>query len=120
MGVAYCQTFKFQDAVTTGTTPLGSILSVRGLRWVGFQVVGLNTGTVQFEATLAEDPTTTTWVAVRVTPLNTGTVATTAGADGLFVFDAAGCLAVRTQITTLSIVNNGELNVYGFAQAETS
>jgi hypothetical protein len=114
------RTHTFLSNVAAGTTPVPTPLSTEGYEVVAFQVVGLSTGTVQWEATLAMEPTTTTWIAVRATDANTGTAATTAAADGISTLDVRGFSAVRARATTVSIVNNGRLDVYGLAQAGVS
>ena len=117
-GVARSDSHTFLAAVTTGTTPVPTAMNVRGYSIASFQVVGLNTGTVQWEATLNSEATTTTWVAVRATDANSGSAATTATADGLSTLDVRGFAFVRARVTTLSFVNNGQLDVYGFRQTE--
>ena len=118
MGFAKRKTHAFMTNVATGSTVVGSPTYVEGYSVVGFQVIGLNTGTVQFEATLSMEPTTTTWVATRATNVNDGVAGTTAAADGLFTMDVRAFAAVRTRVTTLSIVNASRLDVYGVLQAE--
>ena len=120
MSRALCGTHQFQTTVTTGTTPVGTPLNVEGYSIVGFQIVGMNTGTVAFQASLTSEPTTTTWVSIRATDLATGTPATTASADGISQLDVRGVVAVRALVTTLSRVADGQMNVYGFRQTETS
>ena len=123
MGKAYSMTHRFQTAITTGTTAVGTPINVQGFSIVGFQIIGLATGTVQWEGNVTSGESvgsTTTWVAIRATDLNTGTLATTASGDGISQADVRGVVAVRARVTTLSRVNNGQLDVYGFAQAETS
>ena len=122
MPVARHDSLRFQTNVGTGTTPNGTIMDVNGYAFVVAQIVGLNTGTVRFDATLAQEstPATTTWVNIRVTPLNTGTVATTATADGLFYVDVRGLAYLRVWPITLSIVNDGRLDIYGLKQTEVS
>ena len=111
---------QFLTNVATGTTPVPTPFMNEGYSTMSFQVVGLGTGTVQWEATLGLEPTTVTWVAVRATDANTGVAATTAAADGMSTLDIRSFAGVRARVTTLSIVNNGRLDVYGFGQAETS
>ena len=123
MAKALCDNFLAQGIVTTGTTPVGTPTNVEGYDVVGFQIIGLATGTVQWEANVTSGESvgsTQTWVAVRATDLNTGTLATTASGDGISQFDCRGVAAVRARVTTLSRVNDARLDVYGFAQAETS
>lgn len=114
------RSFNFMTNVGTGSTVVGSPTWVNGYSVCAFQIKGLNTGTVQWEATLAMEPTTTTWIAVRATDINTGTAATTATADGISTLDVRAFAAVRPRVTTLSIVNDGRLDVYGWLQAEAS
>ena len=123
MGKAFSKSHVFQTAITTGNTAVGTPLHVQGFCIVGFQIIGLATGTVQWEANVTSGESvgsTQTWVAVRATDLNTGTLATTASGDGISQFDCRGVAAVRARVTTLSRVNDARLDVYGFAQAETS
>jgi hypothetical protein len=120
MALAQRKTHVFMSNVATGSTVVGSPTVVDGYSVVGFQIVGLNTGTIQFEATLAMEPSTTTWVAVRAIDANAGSGATTATADGLYTLDVRGFTAVRPRALTLSIVNNGRLDVFGLLQAETT
>ena len=116
--LARCDSIRFQGAVTTGTTPVGTPTNVEGYTLVGFQIVGLTVGTIQFEATLSQEPTTVTWVAVRATNANDGVAGTTAAADGLFTLDVRAFAAVRARVATLAWVTDGALNIYGFKQTE--
>ena len=121
MGKAYSKTHMFLTNIGTGTTTLGTPTDVSGLSTVGFQIIGLNTGTVQWEANITSGDlagSTTTWIAVRATNQNSGTAGTTASGDGIYTMDTRGYVAVQAHLTTLSIVNNGRLDVYGFIQAE--
>ena len=93
--LARCDSIRFQGALTTGTTAVGTPTNVEGYTLVGFQIVGLTVGTIQFEATLSQEPTTVTWVAVRATNANDGVAGTTAAADGLFTLDVRAFAAVR-------------------------
>ena len=123
MGKAFSSTHQFQTNIATATSAVGTPLNVQGYSVVGFQIIGLNTGTVQWEGNITSGESvgsTTTWVAIRATSLNSGTAATTASADGIFQLDCRGLVAVRARVTTLSFVNNGRLDVYGYAQAETT
>ena len=123
MGKAYSMTHRFQTNVTTGTTPVGTPINVQGMSIVSFQVIGLATGTVQWEGNVTSGESvgsTTTWVAIRATDLNTGTLATTAAVDGISQADIRGVVAVRARVTTLSRVNDARLDVYGYAQADTT
>ena len=117
MAKALCDNFLAQGIVTTGTTPVGTPTNVEGYDVVGFQIIGLATGTVQWEATLATQASTVTWVAVRATNVNDGVAGTTGAADGVFTLDCRGFIAVRARVTTLSRVNDGQLDVWGFRQA---
>lgn len=121
MGKVYAKTHIFQTAITTGTTAVGTPADVTGLSYAGFQVIGISTGSIQFEANITSGESvgsTTTWVAVRATNQNSGTAATTATADGIYTMDVRGMVAIRANVTTLSIVNNARLDVYGFMQGE--
>ena len=118
---AYSKSHMFQTNIGTGTVAVGTPTDVSGLSYVGFQVIGLNTGTVQWEANITSGDlfgATTTWIAVRATNQNSGTAGTTASGDGIFSMDTRGYVSVRANITTLSIVNNGRLDVYGYIQGE--
>ena len=121
MGKVYAKTHIFQSAITTGTTAVGTPADVSGLSYAGFQVIGLSTGTVQFEGNITSGESvgsTTTWVAIRATDQNSGTAGTTAAADGIYTMDVRGIVAIRARITTVSIVKDGRVDVYGFMQGE--
>jgi hypothetical protein len=91
----------------------GAPLDVSGLTWLGIQIVGVTTATVNFETSLDGG---VTWVALPVTSLvAAGTVVTTATADGAFRANVGGLLLVRARISGWSA---GTISVYAFGSTE--
>lgn len=86
----------------------GTPMDAAGLRWAVFQVKGITTATINWEATING----TDWVAVLATNQTSGTAATTAAADGLFGMNCAGYAQVRSRISGYSA---GTITVTGLA-----
>jgi len=86
--------------VQTSITANGQSSAIAGYNtsepaWVGVQVTGTWTGTLQFE--LSADGAT--WVAAGAAAVATGTLATTTTANGLWRIEAGGMAGVRVTAT---------------------
>lgn len=66
---------------------------------IGFQLVGLTTGTFVAEAS---NDGGTTWVTMGMYPIAGGAVVTSITADGFVYVQAAGCALVRFRASALS------------------
>lgn len=97
-------------AVATGDgTSLGCSDSSLGyFNFATFQVTGITTATITWEANIDG----TNWVAVLVKNLNTGVEATTTTANGLFRVQCTGLLNVRARISSYT---SGTIYVTGIA-----
>lgn len=93
-------------ATGNGTSMVTTGLDHGSLTAATFQIVGITTATVTFEATIDG----TNWVAFRVTNLNSGTDATTATADGLYRATVIGLISVRARI---SAYTSGTITITG-------
>jgi len=69
--------------------------TIGGMATATFQVAGITTATVTFEATVDGS----NWIAVQAVNLNSGTAATTATANGLYRLTALGLISVRARIS---------------------
>lgn len=74
------------------------------------QITGISGDTVTWQGTVNG----TDWVSLRLTPVATGTVATTATADGIYLYQGKGLKAIRGNVTTYSA---GTINMWGVASA---
>ena len=100
-------------AVATGEgTSLGcaDVAGMGFFNFATFQVTGITTVTITWEATLDN----TNWVAILVKNLNTGAEATTTTANGLFRVQCTGLLNIRARISSWS---TGATTVTGIATA---
>ena len=99
-------------AVATGNgTSLGCAdVSLGYFNYATFQVTGITTATITWEANIDG----TNWVAIAVTNLNTATAATTATADGLFRVQCTGLMNIRARISAWT---TGTIYVTGIATA---
>lgn len=94
MGKGYAARATLQSAAVANGN--GTPMDVAGFVWLGVQVVGVTTATINFETSLDG----ATWVALPVTSLITaGTVVTTATADGAFRANVGGLALVRARIS---------------------
>lgn len=89
-----------------GANGNGAHWDVSGLEFAVFQVLGITTATINFEATLDGS----TWVAVLATNQTSGTAATTTAANGLFGVQCAGYAQMRARISGYSA---GTIDVLG-------
>jgi hypothetical protein len=96
-------------ATGNGTVIVTTELDGGAMTAVTFQVTGITTATITWEATIDG-----TWVAVQATNLNSGTAATTATADGLYRFTCLGLMQVRARISAWT---SGTITVTGVASA---
>lgn len=94
-------------AVATGN---GETLDVSGYGSIAFQVTGITTATVTFEATIDGS----NWVAIQAANSTTEVVATTATADGIYTAVVAGYQKVRARISAWT---TGTLYVTALATA---
>jgi len=94
MGKGYAARFTLQAAAVANGN--GTVADVAGLTWLGIQIVGITTATINFETSLDGS----TWVALPVTSLIVaGTVVTSATADGAFRVNVGGLSLVRARIS---------------------
>jgi len=96
MGRGYATDKTLQNAV--GETANGNALCVVGLRNVAFQVTGITSATITFEATIDGS----TWVSlfVRNIASEAALTAATTTANGVFTAPCMGLSLVRARIST--------------------